>query len=186
MLYRRGGGSSPLTRGKLDAVPHARDDLRLIPAHAGKTVDNGDRANHRPAHPRSRGENACYVEGIASTGGSSPLTRGKRPATPIPHTHRGLIPAHAGKTLISEAARGVAQAHPRSRGENSRTDPIIELMPGSSPLTRGKRGGRRKGLDLRRLIPAHAGKTGLRTRRFLLNAAHPRSRGENQGRKSDQ
>ena len=30
-------------------------------------------------------------------------------------------------------------AHPRSRGENDLTDPIMLVMPGSSPLTRGKR-----------------------------------------------
>ena len=50
---------------------------------------------------------------------------------------------------------------------------------GSSPLTRGKRGWRRKGLDVRRLIPAHAGKTFARVREIRQAGAHPRSRGEN-------
>ena len=50
---------------------------------------------------------------------------------------------------------------------------------GSSPLTRGKRGRRRKGIDLRRLIPAHAGKTPSRGCPRRTCTAHPRSRGEN-------
>ena len=53
------------------------------------------------------------------------------------------------------------------------------VAQGSSPLTRGKRGWRRKGLDLRRLIPAHAGKTRRLVGRLRLLRAHPRSRGEN-------
>ena len=50
---------------------------------------------------------------------------------------------------------------------------------GSSPLTRGKRGGGLAGGLASGLIPAHAGKTGFEI--DLLNAkeAHPRSRGEN-------
>ena len=51
-------GSSPLTRGKrlaLAARPRAR---RLIPAHAGKTLLLPFLPPSRPAHPRSRGENA--------------------------------------------------------------------------------------------------------------------------------
>ena len=50
-------GSSPLTRGK-----QAFDDLdakgvRLIPAHAGKTLSSRQRSTKGGAHPRSRGEN---------------------------------------------------------------------------------------------------------------------------------
>ena len=50
---------------------------------------------------------------------------------------------------------------------------------GSSPLTRGKRGGYLP-FELRyRLIPAHAGKTGAAAFATSGNRAHPRSRGEN-------
>ena len=50
---------------------------------------------------------------------------------------------------------------------------------GSSPLTRGKQVLRHLAAELRRLIPAHAGKTdeGVGTHQGLW--AHPRSRGEN-------
>ena len=50
-------GSSPLTRGKLDTAPDAGDDLRLIPAHAGKTQLRYGHHGWHGAHPRSRGEN---------------------------------------------------------------------------------------------------------------------------------
>ena len=51
--------------------------------------------------------------------------------------------------------------------------------PGSSPLTRGKRGGGDPGVASGRLIPAHAGKTRQAARQRLPTQAHPRSRGEN-------
>ena len=51
------------------------------------------------AHPRSRGENGQSVGKDLANSGSSPLTRGKRPEFSDTRTQRGLIPAHAGKTL---------------------------------------------------------------------------------------
>ena len=52
-----GGGSSPLTRGKLVAQGRERVVRGLIPAHAGKTSRTRPRARCARAHPRSRGEN---------------------------------------------------------------------------------------------------------------------------------
>ena len=52
-------------------------------------------------------------------------------------------------------------------------------MAGSSPLTRGKHRPWRRSRRSGRLIPAHAGKTGHLHRREIVDAAHPRSRGEN-------
>ena len=50
---------------------------------------------------------------------------------------------------------------------------------GSSPLTRGKQGHGLHQVVVRGLIPAHAGKTSYRRRRYRPRPAHPRSRGEN-------
>ena len=50
-------GSSPLTRGKLASPLDAVDAGRLIPAHAGKTVEMPVKGKPDAAHPRSRGEN---------------------------------------------------------------------------------------------------------------------------------
>ena len=70
-------GSSPLTRGKLGALGDARDLIRLIPAHAGKTRAKAPCASAVWAHPRSRGENFDDDDGRRFDLGSSPLTRGK-------------------------------------------------------------------------------------------------------------
>ena len=73
-----------------------------------------------------------------------------------------LIPAHAGKTKANSSFAMSSRAHPRSRGENTRTNFVTRVTQGSSPLTRGKHTAHRRDLSKRRLIPAHAGKTILR------------------------
>ena len=172
-------GSSPLTRGKLVGLLGRRLRGGLIPAHAGKTGVPGVCGLIIWAHPRSRGENYRLRSASITLSGSSPLTRGKPCVARIAGLPRGLIPAHAGKTLRGLSLLAHSWAHPRSRGENSPYpwQPITSW--GSSPLTRGKppstpwtrpRGG---------LIPAHAGKTQECSLVGLLHRAHPRSRGEN-------
>ena len=175
-------GSSPLTRGKLAERLLRRAQGRLIPAHAGKTTDEELAAGESGAHPRSRGENLPVPLRNVSLGGSSPLTRGKRAAPRLGMTGVGLIPAHAGKTTKGRIVRFMSRAHPRSRGENMLAyDPQIS-RPGSSPLTRGKQIlDRQKRVDAR-LIPAHAGKTVAADSLTDPYGAHPRSRGENDGR----
>ena len=172
-------GSSPLTRGKLLAEQADNLDVRLIPAHAGKTTPRAPHAPSSMAHPRSRGENSEGRRQRPPGRGSSPLTRGKR-AWPHagPHARR-LIPAHAGKTRSASRPSAGAAAHPRSRGENGSEVLGRHMQSGSSPLTRGKRWSRGSGRSGRRLIPAHAGKTRSWARRGRARTAHPRSRGEN-------
>ena len=53
------------------------------------------------------------------------------------------------------------------------------VAQGSSPLTRGKLRRKRSPILRHGLIPAHAGKTRLATKRARPSTAHPRSRGEN-------
>ena len=92
-------GSSPLTRGKLGVVGVRGPVVGLIPAHAGKTSRQADKARVHEAHPRSRGENKGTSEHTTGPGGSSPLTRGKRLGAKDMYDLSRLIPAHAGKTL---------------------------------------------------------------------------------------
>ena len=153
------GGSSPLTRGKLDGLGDHGLDRGLIPAHAGKTGRIAPDTVRLGAHPRSRGENACGRGTAPSLVNSSPLTRGKR-ITP----HR--IPTHR-------------VAHPRSRGENVQVAVDNAGAAGSSPLTRGKQSELEDEYEAYRLIPAHAGKTTRRISSPIRCGAHPRSRGEN-------
>ena len=94
-------------------------------------------------------------------------------------TDRGLIPAHAGKTVSVPNLSLKGTAHPRSRGENVRTHARASWLRGSSPLTRGKRTLSGPPPAILRLIPAHAGKTDRAFGRTSDRTAHPRSRGEN-------
>ena len=152
-------GSSPLTRGKRLFRLGCNHRRRLIPAHAGKTVQRRRRTGRRRAHPRSRGENSSCARSRSRLSGSSPLTRGKPSALRRWRATPRLIPAHAGKTSRKAPLGRCMTAHPRSRGENILTAWERRLGMGSSPLTRGKH---RMGTATRyveRLIPAHAGKT---------------------------
>ena len=158
-------GSSPLTRGKLCALPAGGGRGGLIPAHAGKTPRPAARPCRVRAHPRSRGEND-QVQLIRERGcGSSPLTRGKRYAYTMHGYLPGLIPAHAGKTTDINRRSINKRAHPRSRRENT-----------AAGLPAAGAGG---------LIPAHAGKTAMSCSMLVSIGAHPRSRGENDGAGSE-
>ena len=172
-------GSSPLTRGKHPYMGWRHAHRRLIPAHAGKTERGVQVSPWDQAHPRSRGENRPRTAVLPARCGSSPLTRGKRLQLQAPRSRKGLIPAHAGKTLCwCECSSGLA-AHPRSRGENATFFDEDHNPEGSSPLTRGKLSSWWTSTWDQGLIPAHAGKT-LRLRvESNRHAAHPRSRGEN-------
>ncbi len=175
-----GCGSSPLTRGKLNVRRVERRLERLIPAHAGKTQGPNGPSRDEAAHPRSRGENIMSHAKNTTVSGSSPLTRGKRHEVRGQGCAAGLIPAHAGKTGRWRSRSGVWTAHPRSRGENPTSCPptitdagsspltrgkrktvlmFFAMISGSSPLTRGKRVCWQRVRPIRRLIPAHAGKT---------------------------
>ena len=153
------GGSSPLTRGKLEETGADLAQAGLIPAHAGKTRMRFWRSGARPAHPRSRGENSGMVVVPMVTSGSSPLTRGKPRLARRGVVRRGLIPAHAGKTRRICGTATPKWAHPRSRGENLRSSISRLSRSGSSPLTRGKLIAVHSHDACDRLIPAHAGKT---------------------------
>ena len=111
------------------------------------------------AHPRSRGENLVDALATAGVEGSSPLTRGKPFDKGSIYNLERLIPAHAGKTLLAVTPSIEAEAHPRSRGENSPRARQVCAGQGSSPLTRGKLEHAEARRRPERLIPAHAGKT---------------------------
>ena len=172
-------GSSPLTRGKHMGIERLRTGRGLIPAHAGKTASRPVNELDRWAHPRSRGENFAGGVDFGGAGGSSPLTRGKPSCSSLSRPSTRLIPAHAGKTHLHYTSRSVYRAHPRSRGENHTPRNLIEIPGGSSPLTRGKPRTGGTWTPSRGLIPAHAGKTTIRSARSARPWAHPRSRGEN-------
>ena len=113
------------------------------------------------------------------TRGTSPRTRGK----PVHDTRcwqaRRNIPAHAGKTGVSDATAVLQQEHPRARGENTVRRVLPLRSGGTSPRTRGKLILYHLNLTPSRNIPAHAGKTALAIVEGILSQEHPRARGEN-------
>ena len=180
-MWGRNSPAHPRSRGENGVVsPPLPIFERLIPAHAGKTRQKRYHTRPRQAHPRSRGENGGVNSASEPLEGSSPLTRGKRTRSITRSLTTRLIPAHAGKTQRWPPTTRSRAAHPRSRGENVDDLGFVLGRRGSSPLTRGKRPLRNTHRHRRRLIPAHAGKTINEDQKEPNNAAHPRSRGENE------
>ena len=132
-------GSSPRMRGKHHALPFGYSSERLIPAHAGKTSLSPFFFSPALAHPRACGENLLGQRSGGGMLGSSPRMRGKPRGAPYLPRWRGLIPAHAGKTLATRRLRRRKRAHPRACGENRANPTLWQCVLGSSPRMRGKR-----------------------------------------------
>ena len=152
-------GSSPHTRGAREDASRAAHVARIIPAYAGST-----RVGRRPCrrsedHPRIRGEHHHPIPRVSRINGSSPHTRGAPPADVRKRPNRGIIPAYAGSTRISQGPDGASRDHPRIRGEHFVKYGIVPSHTGSSPHTRGApREFSSRGF-FSRIIPAYAGST---------------------------
>ena len=166
-------------RGKLRTALSDQRYLGLIPAHAGKTRGHNRAHAQGRAHPRACGENALPSRMTRLRSGSSPRMRGKHAGVNAREVGCGLIPAHAGKTHIHVSEHCANAAHPRACGENFPKVWMMLLMMGSSPRMRGKLAAPILDILDVRLIPAHAGKTILRSFDWDEKWAHPRACGEN-------
>ena len=162
---RARAGSSPRGRGKLAGGPCLGGGCGLIPARAGKTSLLRTYLMRSRAHPRAGGENGQRRPRCTSDLGSSPRGRGKRSTRCPRREWRGLIPARAGKTERGSSPLYASSAHPRAGGENDRVRHAGPSRHGSSPRGRGKRPCHCTQRVVRGLIPARAGKTGLRCAR---------------------
>ncbi len=177
----RGGGTSPLARGKLGSTTFRESIDGNIPARAGKTGFVRRFAWRLGEHPRSRGENLKSISASAPVYGTSPLARGKHELGTVSRFAERNIPARAGKTPAEPDGQRHCWEHPRSRGENLLINRISGKRRGTSPLARGKLRMSMCSPIRRGNIPARAGKTGFRRITWSLTAEHPRSRGENAG-----
>ena len=171
-------GSSPLARGTHIALAAAVRSIRLIPARAGNTLGYPGPSNRPAAHPRSRGEHSQVLILASRPVGSSPLARGTPGGSPPGASAARLIPARAGNTNTQVKGKKLRAAHPRSRGEHSRSVRAGVSMVGSSPLARGTQCVVLNHAGARRLIPARAGNTTAARCPGAGASAHPRSRGE--------
>ena len=85
-------------RGKLWAEQTRKRSDRIIPAHAGQTIDLLRAARHQPDHPRACGANRAVTFDATRGHGSSPRMRGKPPSEAMMTIALRIIPAHAGQT----------------------------------------------------------------------------------------
>ena len=171
-------GSSPHTRGARSRSSASAAVRGIIPAYAGSTWPAGRSPPGPSDHPRIRGEHPGHADRPASTGGSSPHTRGARFQRRKTHPCCRIIPAYAGSThprLAPVAGRG---DHPRIRGEHPDIARRARTCPGSSPHTRGAPGFSLFPRMESRIIPAYAGSTCGSIKWIPAPWDHPRIRGE--------
>ena len=173
-------GSSPRGRGKRRYGRTGQRADGLIPARAGKTFDCELSGIDSRAHPRAGGENGERDQVEHGGTGSSPRGRGKPPNVRRWAYGVRLIPARAGKTMMSMTEVVMDEAHPRAGGENALSDAPSLIECGSSPRGRGKHQPRNWRKPRGGLIPARAGKTSEAVRHTHTRRAHPRAGGENQ------
>ena len=175
----KSSGSSPLVRGQLGEVfGHIVGD-RIIPARAGPTRAKSARIPIPSDHPRSCGANPGDSPKCCDVRGSSPLVRGQRRYSELPHIRWRIIPARAGPTSTCRRDRGSSSDHPRSCGANSSVSSSLAGASGSSPLVRGQRSRRSTWTASGRIIPARAGPTPSAAQPSYSGADHPRSCGAN-------
>ena len=171
-------GSSPHARGARFPPQRCLAVRRIIPACAGSTRYQRRRKPPPWDHPRMRGEHSIPAAAKTSAMGSSPHARGA-PARDLKHARRsGIIPACAGSTTGSPAARERRWDHPRMRGEHTLCRPCGWLRLGSSPHARGAPHESRTDCKRARIIPACAGSTHAPTNARSARRDHPRMRGE--------
>ena len=110
--------------------------------------------------------------------GSAPHARGALGAELEGAVSRGISPARAGSTRISEHRQTRQRDQPRTRGEHPMVASSMHPLPGSAPHARGAlhhRGHERAHVGI---SPARAGSTGTHTRPMESARDQPRTRGE--------
>ena len=172
-------GSSPRMRGKLERIRGRPARRRIIPAHAGQTEASPHSPPKAADHPRACGANHDARTRRTRWAGSSPRMRGKPGRQRTQPHQRRIIPAHAGQTDGLTSDGSVVTDHPRACGANTVSVRDWNAPVGSSPRMRGKPASPPPTSSTRRIIPAHAGQTGRRSRAPPVTPDHPRACGAN-------
>ena len=161
-------GPSPRVRGKPTRRRPPCRRPRSIPASAGETLLLPAGDGELRVHPRECGGNEPRLLGVGGQLGPSPRVRGKHQDRPGRGVWGGSIPASAGETTSRKPSALGRRVHPRECGGNGNLVGRKEGIRGPSPRVRGKPRGRRAlrlGLGS---IPASAGETELRKRRYRV------------------
>ena len=176
-------GTPPLARGRPIQRCARSSRPGNTPARAGKTAEfEDDRASGRE-HPRSRGEDSGISATTSTTLGTPPLARGRQADCDCERLEAGNTPARAGKTAGHPGRRRPQREHPRSRGEDLPAPAIWQSEKGTPPLARGRPGLKPAVEVAVGNTPARAGKTGTDASSAAYRWEHPRSRGEDAGRR---
>ncbi len=132
----------------------------IIPAHAGLTNQNANNKVQARDHPRACGahENAVFLKVLLL--GSSPRMRGSHARMVHHHSVLGIIPAHAGLTIVPLICVLMTWDHPRACGAHLGKNADFTNAMGSSPRMRGSLHIITRFVVIVGIIPAHAGLTG--------------------------
>ena len=112
-------GSSPRMRGSLARMTGDPMRIGIIPAHAGLTHRRLARGGICRDHPRACGAHAPAKIQSACATGSSPRMRGSLYSRKVFKLRQGIIPAHAGLTMLYERSLRLRRDHPRACGAHA-------------------------------------------------------------------
>ena len=160
---------APARRRTLGPPPHARGSLRAVerdpvgdgptPACAGITSVLVVPCFLISAHPRMRGDHVRMLRIESHARGPPPHARG----SPVPmlraYADQRPTPACAGITSRASPTAPCCTAHPRMRGDHTRTSVLCDWTEGPPPHARGSRTPGRGAAPRARPTPACAGIT---------------------------
>ena len=149
----------------------------IIPAHAGLTTQRDLIKARARDHPRACGAHSALADAMLWKAGSSPRMRGSPRALEVCRADRGIIPAHAGLTVLVPSATGRSGDHPRACGAHGDLNCGSNAGLGSSPRMRGSQFYTARDIKLQGIIPAHAGLTAPLQRSQAPCRDHPRACG---------
>ena len=129
-------------------------------------------------HPRACGEKAEFTAPTSALLGSPPRMRGKVIIRHHLSIWDRITPAHAGKRKVEEAMSLLDEDHPRACGEKSVAASNRASYSGSPPRMRGKDSHAEGAKKVRRITPAHAGKSKTVYKHLPAPEDHPRACGE--------
>ena len=110
-------GSPPRMRGKVDPKTADPRNVRITPAHAGKSKGRVWKCMRDRDHPRACGEKGFWTSTPSGLVGSPPRMRGKGGLISTTTGKYRITPAHAGKSSSITGFETPGWDHPRACGE---------------------------------------------------------------------
>ena len=132
-------GSSPRMRGSPLHFSKRHSPPGIIPAHAGLTATRLLSKRSARDHPRACGAHARSSMRSSHRRGSSPRMRGSPLLQIGSQGRKGIIPAHAGLTVVKPLTSSATRDHPRACGAHVFLPLVSTSQKGSSPRMRGSR-----------------------------------------------